>query len=445
MRIGNDKRRGWGVVACLVAPLFLASCTSLKQPPQNTPPTTPPVTQQGQAVTPSPAVSKAVDGAPSEAEQSSEDAVGRQLPRGLKPIRMNLQGEELEQTCDALSAQIADIIKTRNFTSTEWTPNAERMFPKMKLVWRMFNHTATPEEIAADPESELVYKYLLSSDDRIQYTLQVIASFVCWGRLDRVWFAIFDKPSNDTMVDWGKCPLVGLPYVADASQVSCPQHGISFTFPDHTARPQIDQLMLQFISGDFTAKRRHSLDGVLLKDKVSAVQMGEVVADIGCGVGSYTVSIAEGVGQHGQVFATDINDDVLNFVDYVSKEKNLPNITTYKVSSVDPGLRAASLDRAFMIDVFNSIAGEDLLAQRQLSTRSEKYLKKVCEALKPGGKLVLVEGQPDLNNPHVPAPVASNCLSGFGLQEVEWHEFKALGNPLYVLTMQKPVEPPVQQ
>ena len=138
------------------------------------------------------------------------------------------------------------------------------------------------------------------------------------------------------------------------------------------------------------------------------------------------------------MYATDINDDVLNFVDFVSKQKELPNITTYKVSPIDPSLRAGTLDRAFMIDVFNLIAGHELLSQQRLSSRSEKYLKKVCDALKPGGKLVIVEGRPDPDDPHVPAPATSACLSGLGLKEVEWHEFKALDKPMYVLTMQKP-------
>ena len=278
MRKGTDKRRGWGLAVSLTASLLLAGCTASKQPAPSTHSALPPATQQGQVASPPQSdTGTGSGGGASAGVQQGEQTVGRQVPRGLKPIRMNLQGQELEQTCDVLCAQIAEVIKTRNFSSTEWTLHAERMFPEMKLVWRIFNHSATPAEIAADPESELVYQYLLSSDERIQYTLQAIASFVCWGRLDRVWFAIFDKPSNNTMVEWGKCPLVGLPYVADSSQVSCPQHGISFTFPDHNARPQIDQLMLQFISGEFTAKKRHALDDVILKDKVSAVQLGETV------------------------------------------------------------------------------------------------------------------------------------------------------------------------
>ena len=115
---------------------------------------------------------------------------------------------------------------------------------------------------------------------------------------------------------------------------------------------------------------------------------GMVVADIGAGSGYYTSRIARRVGPTGRVYATDIQQGMIDILDRRIKNEGLGNVTTILGGMDDPRLPPASIDLAIMVDVYHE------LQQPQL------FLQRLKPAFKPNGRLVLLEFRKE--DPKVP-------------------------------------------
>ena len=106
---------------------------------------------------------------------------------------------------------------------------------------------------------------------------------------------------------------------------------------------------------------------------------GMVVADIGAGSGYYSSRIAKRVGPTGRVYATDIQPGMIALLDRRIKSEGLGNVTTVLGGMDDPKLPPASIDLAIMVDVYHELQ------------EPQVFLGRVRSALKPGGRLVLIE------------------------------------------------------
>ncbi|AMR33258.1 methyltransferase type 11 [Mucilaginibacter sp. PAMC 26640] len=102
------------------------------------------------------------------------------------------------------------------------------------------------------------------------------------------------------------------------------------------------------------------------------------VADIGAGTGYYTFRIASKVPQ-GKVYAVEIQNDAISYLKNKSRSLKNNNIIVVKGSEKSPNLPASSIDLAMMVDVYH-----ELLYPREM-------LQAIRNALKPGGKLLLLE------------------------------------------------------
>ena len=115
---------------------------------------------------------------------------------------------------------------------------------------------------------------------------------------------------------------------------------------------------------------------------------GMIVADIGAGSGYYSTRIAKRVGPSGRVYATDIQQGMIDILDRRIKSEGLTNITTVLGGMDDPKLPPASIDLAIMVDVYHE------LQQPQV------FLQRLKETFKPNGRLVLLEFRKE--DPKVP-------------------------------------------
>lgn len=106
---------------------------------------------------------------------------------------------------------------------------------------------------------------------------------------------------------------------------------------------------------------------------------GSVVADIGAGSGYLTRRLAKAVGSRGKVYATDIQPEMLDRLRTNLRAEGLTNVTTVLGGETDPGLPAATLDLAIMVDVYHEFS------------HPYEMLAGLCRALKPDGRLVFVE------------------------------------------------------
>jgi predicted methyltransferase len=115
---------------------------------------------------------------------------------------------------------------------------------------------------------------------------------------------------------------------------------------------------------------------------------GMVVADIGAGSGYYTSRMAKRVGPAGRVYATDIQQGMIDLLDRRIRTEGLSNVTTVLGGMDDPKLPPHSIDLAIMVDVYHE------LQQPQV------FLQRLKETFKPGGRLVLLEFRKE--DPKVP-------------------------------------------
>ncbi len=109
------------------------------------------------------------------------------------------------------------------------------------------------------------------------------------------------------------------------------------------------------------------------------VRRGMSVADVGTGVGYMLPFLSRAVGPNGKVFAEDIFDDFLASAKQHVENLKLANVTFVKGTETDPKLPAGQLDQVLVLDVYHHFDYPD------------KMLAGIHEALRPGGKLVIVE------------------------------------------------------
>jgi ubiquinone/menaquinone biosynthesis C-methylase UbiE len=113
--------------------------------------------------------------------------------------------------------------------------------------------------------------------------------------------------------------------------------------------------------------------------RVLNIPKGASVADIGAGSGYITEKLAARVGPTGMVFANDVQPQMLEMLARRLEKKRISNVTLVQGTIDDPKLAPASVDLELMVDVYHECS------------RPQAMLRHLREALKPGGRLVLLE------------------------------------------------------
>jgi ubiquinone/menaquinone biosynthesis C-methylase UbiE len=143
---------------------------------------------------------------------------------------------------------------------------------------------------------------------------------------------------------------------------------------------------------------------------IISVKKGSTVADIGAGSGYMTVRLAKRVGDKGMVYANDIQPAMLELLERRMKSAKLTNVTSILGSIDDPKLPPASIDMALMVDVYHELS------------RPQEMLRHIREALKPGGRLVLLEYRKE--DPSIPIRPEHKMSVAEAKQELEAEGFK---------------------
>jgi ubiquinone/menaquinone biosynthesis C-methylase UbiE len=140
------------------------------------------------------------------------------------------------------------------------------------------------------------------------------------------------------------------------------------------------------------------------------VRRGSTVADIGAGSGYYSVRLAKIVGPMGKVYASDIQAGMLTLVQQNMARAKVGNIIPVLGTNDDPKLPPASIDLAIMVDVYHEFS------------EPQKMLQRIREALKPDGRLVLLEYRAE--DPNVPILRDHKMSKAQVKQELEHEGFK---------------------
>jgi precorrin-6B methylase 2 len=144
-----------------------------------------------------------------------------------------------------------------------------------------------------------------------------------------------------------------------------------------------------------------------------ALKPGDVAADIGAGTGYYTWRLATQVGEKGLVYAVDIQPEMLELLARNLNARGCTNYRTVLGTTTDPKLPEHAVDLLLLVDVYHEFSEPFEMGQA------------LCRALKPGGRLVLVEFRAE--DPKVPIKAVHKMTEAqirreMSMQPVEWVE-----------------------
>lgn len=112
------------------------------------------------------------------------------------------------------------------------------------------------------------------------------------------------------------------------------------------------------------------------------VAPGAHVADIGAGGGFFTARLAQVVGTNGRVFAVDVDSAMIGRLEQRAARERWSNVEIIRSRPDDPRLPHGVLDAALIVNAYHEF------------TEVAAMLRGLARALRPGGRLVIVDQVP---------------------------------------------------
>ena len=109
------------------------------------------------------------------------------------------------------------------------------------------------------------------------------------------------------------------------------------------------------------------------------IRPGQVVCDMGCGNGFYTLELARRVGPRGLVYAVDVQPEMLHMLAERLAREGVRNVRPVLGTPIDPRLPKALVDLVLCVDVYHEFS------------HPEAMLERIRESLAADGQLVLAE------------------------------------------------------
>lgn len=125
------------------------------------------------------------------------------------------------------------------------------------------------------------------------------------------------------------------------------------------------------------------------------LEPGMKVADVGAGLGAWTLRFSQVVGPSGHVYATDIGEEQLTALRAGASTAGRSNITVIRGATGSTNLPDACCDAILIRNVFHYF------------TEPTAMIRSLAAALKPGGRLAVADFPPRPNSP-VPQGVPAN-------------------------------------
>lgn len=137
----------------------------------------------------------------------------------------------------------------------------------------------------------------------------------------------------------------------------------------------------------FDEKNMHKLDNPrrramlppeeILKD--IGLSDGMVMADIGCGIGYFTLPAARIAGKEGKIMALDLSGEMLTALKEKLVLEKLANVVLIQNEENSLPLEDNTVDIGFLCHVMHETENKDI------------FLREVMRIIKPGGKIAVVE------------------------------------------------------
>ena len=144
-------------------------------------------------------------------------------------------------------------------------------------------------------------------------------------------------------------------------------------------------------------------------DELSIVE-GMNVADVGAGIGYFTLKLSKKVGETGKVYASDIDKTALAFLEERMKEAGSDNITIIHGREDDPLIPKASVDLVLIVNTIH------------LVKEKTTFLDNIRGSLKKNGKLVFIQWNAEKMDSELP---------GWSSQDRELYTLRTMLNMIY--------------
>ena len=109
------------------------------------------------------------------------------------------------------------------------------------------------------------------------------------------------------------------------------------------------------------------------------IRPGMKIADLGAGVGYMSLRMAKRVGPSGRIYAVDLQPGMLELLRQRAAAEKITNVEPLLGEVADPKLPAGQMDIILMVDVYHELSDPQTM------------LRKIRDALKPDGRLILLE------------------------------------------------------
>ena len=126
-----------------------------------------------------------------------------------------------------------------------------------------------------------------------------------------------------------------------------------------------------------------------------ALKPGMSVADIGAGGGAMSVAMAKWLGPEGRVYSTDIGAEQLAEIKAAVAQETLSNVVVIEGAEASTNLPRECCNAIFLRDVYHHL------------TRPHEFDASLLAALKPGGRLAIMDFPPDPGS-KIPAGVPAD-------------------------------------
>ncbi len=123
--------------------------------------------------------------------------------------------------------------------------------------------------------------------------------------------------------------------------------------------------------------RRENLPPVETLEKLG-LKASDSVADIGCGIGYFTIPAAKMIGDN-CAYALDTSPEMLAEVVQRSEAAGLNNIKTVKTEELDLLIPDEAVSFALLVNVIHEIVDKN------------QFLEEISRILKPGGRLAIID------------------------------------------------------
>ncbi|MCP4218536.1 MAG: methyltransferase domain-containing protein [bacterium] len=158
------------------------------------------------------------------------------------------------------------------------------------------------------------------------------------------------------------------------------------------------------------------------------IEAGMSVGEFGAGRGRYAVKAAERLGKSGTMYANDIADGKLEYLEHRCNRDGISNIVVVRGTFVDPRFPKVKLDVVYCINTYHHI------------DQPVELLKNVIPALKPGGILAIIEHDPrkvtDMGNHCTPKETVLKQAEAAGFRLLRIETFPQMDN-IYVFKVKK--------